>query len=267
MRMNVLFSENNMNAVAEFSEDNHTFDTDVGEVAVINEGQDGATFIPSVSADGVLSWTNDGKLPNPVPVNIKGDKGDKGDPGKDGVDGLPWVDLGTVDDVIAEMDNLLEDGHYRLWTDDPFCYSLTVERVGDHVGQTYWSTEEGRGMLYFRSALFNGEEWEWLDDWIPHVTQDWLDQYAFKNHKHRQSMNADFATWINTFREGQYQIHVQAESKSYIVDQYVFNNKPVTTIHVCQRYFEVSEPWKVYARHGTTNGNYVLVAWDDWHEC
>lgn len=184
----------------------------------------------------------------------------------DGKDGIAWVDLGTFDDVMAEMDNLLEDGRYRLWTDDPFCYSVEVERVGDCVGQTHWSSEEGIGSIYFRTGWHNGEEWEWLTEWTPHVTQDWLNQYALKNHKHRQSLNADFASWIETFREGQYQINVQAESKSYIVDQYVFNNKPVTTIHVCQRYFEITEPWKVYARHGTTAGNYVLVDWDDWME-
>lgn len=43
-------------------------------------GNDGTTFVPSVSADGVLSWTNDGGLENPAAVNIKGEKGDKGDP-------------------------------------------------------------------------------------------------------------------------------------------------------------------------------------------
>lgn len=50
----------------------------------INIGEDGATFIPSVSDDGVISWTNDKDLPNPEPVNIKGEKGDTGEPGKDG---------------------------------------------------------------------------------------------------------------------------------------------------------------------------------------
>lgn len=39
------------------------------------KGDDGATFIPSVSADGVISWTNDKELPNPEPVNIKGADG------------------------------------------------------------------------------------------------------------------------------------------------------------------------------------------------
>lgn len=32
----------------------------------------GATFTPSVSDDGILSWTNDGFLENPEPVDIKG---------------------------------------------------------------------------------------------------------------------------------------------------------------------------------------------------
>ena len=56
-----------------------------------SNGDGGATFIPSVSADGVISWTNDKGLPNPEPVNIKGVKGDKGDKGKDGADGYTPV--------------------------------------------------------------------------------------------------------------------------------------------------------------------------------
>lgn len=33
-------------------------------------GTDGVTFVPSVSAAGVLSWTNDGGLPNPPGVDL-----------------------------------------------------------------------------------------------------------------------------------------------------------------------------------------------------
>lgn len=50
------------------------------------DGEDGATFTPSVSSDGTLSWSNDKGLANPASVNIKGEagaagaKGDKGDP-------------------------------------------------------------------------------------------------------------------------------------------------------------------------------------------
>ena len=55
--------------------------------------KDGTTFTPSVSDEGVLSWSNSDGKDNPAAVNIKGpkgdpgDKGDKGDPGKDGADG------------------------------------------------------------------------------------------------------------------------------------------------------------------------------------
>lgn len=40
-----------------------------------NSGEDGATFTPSVSSSGVISWTNNGGLVNPEPVNIKGGTG------------------------------------------------------------------------------------------------------------------------------------------------------------------------------------------------
>ena len=41
-------------------------------------GANGVTFTPSVSGGGVISWTNDGGLPNPSSVNIKGDTGATG---------------------------------------------------------------------------------------------------------------------------------------------------------------------------------------------
>lgn len=52
----------------------------------------GATFIPSVSEAGVISWTNDKGLPNPSPVNIKGPQGIQGIqgvPGQQGEQGIP----------------------------------------------------------------------------------------------------------------------------------------------------------------------------------
>ena len=52
--------------------------------------KDGTTFTPSVSDEGVLSWSNSDGKDNPAAVNIKGPKGDpgaKGDKGKPGKDG------------------------------------------------------------------------------------------------------------------------------------------------------------------------------------
>ena len=70
------------------------------------DGEDGATFTPSVDSKGNLSWSNNKGLTNPTTVNIKGnkgdtgaqgiqgeqgekgDKGDKGEDGSNGKDGL-----------------------------------------------------------------------------------------------------------------------------------------------------------------------------------
>lgn len=52
----------------------------LGEMDLTGAVVRGATFIPSVSDDGVISWTNNQDLQNPESKNIKGPKGDKGDP-------------------------------------------------------------------------------------------------------------------------------------------------------------------------------------------
>jgi hypothetical protein len=43
------------------------------------DGADGVTYLPSVSPQGVISWTNDGNRANPSPVNIKGEQGEQGE--------------------------------------------------------------------------------------------------------------------------------------------------------------------------------------------
>ena len=52
-----------------------------------DSGEDGATFTPSVSEDGTLSWTNDKGLANPSPVNIMGPEGPQGIQGIQGIKG------------------------------------------------------------------------------------------------------------------------------------------------------------------------------------
>lgn len=50
-------------------------------------GVDGVTFTPSVSSDGVISWTNNGGLSNPPSMSIRGPQGVKGDKGDVGARG------------------------------------------------------------------------------------------------------------------------------------------------------------------------------------
>lgn len=59
-----------------------------------SNGQDGATFTPAVSKAGTLTWTNNGGLPNPDPVDIMGPTGATGAPGPVGA--TPQLTIGTV---------------------------------------------------------------------------------------------------------------------------------------------------------------------------
>lgn len=77
-----------------------------------SQGQKGATFTPTVSADGLLSWTNDGGLLNPSPVNIMGKDGEDGQTPQKGVD--YWTDADKAEivrDVVEKVDG---DGGYEL---------------------------------------------------------------------------------------------------------------------------------------------------------
>ena len=73
-------------------------------------GEDGATFTPSVSSSGVISWTNDKGLTNPAPVNIKGKDG------KDGKDGSSYMSPPIFANSISECTDtsklyVLPDGY------------------------------------------------------------------------------------------------------------------------------------------------------------
>lgn len=61
-----------------------------------SQGPRGVTFTPAVSAEGDLSWTNDGDLSNPGTVNIRGPRGLQGVAGSQGPAG-PTGPAGTTD--------------------------------------------------------------------------------------------------------------------------------------------------------------------------
>ena len=77
-----------------------------GLVVPFRVGIDGVTFTPSVSVDGVISWTNDGGLVNPTPINIKGQTGDNVEFRTDGgyvqwkpTTGSTWTNLIAIADL------------------------------------------------------------------------------------------------------------------------------------------------------------------------
>ena len=56
-------------------------------IDLANTLKDGVTFIPSVDENGVISWSNNGGLPNPEPINITGPQGETGPQGPIGATG------------------------------------------------------------------------------------------------------------------------------------------------------------------------------------
>ena len=79
-----------------------TFDVMDGEDGTDGtDGTDGVTFMPTVSSAGVISWTNDGGLPNPDSVNIKGPAGQDGTNGQDGAAAGFGVPTATVDGNVG----------------------------------------------------------------------------------------------------------------------------------------------------------------------
>lgn len=73
-----------------------------------DKGATGSTFIPTVSSEGVISWSNNGGLANPSSVNIRGPQGIQGIAGINGKDGTngkdgvtPTLSLNANGELIA----------------------------------------------------------------------------------------------------------------------------------------------------------------------
>lgn len=100
-------------------------------------GADGVTYTPSVSSEGVISWTNDGNRQNPSPVNIKGPAGpagadgQQGPAGQDGQDATPDLIAAAYEDLTYPVSagTLCYNGEvlYRAKQDIPTSESWTAE--------------------------------------------------------------------------------------------------------------------------------------------
>lgn len=76
-------------------------------------GAQGATFTPTVSAAGVLSWTNNAGLSNPSPVDLTGPQGPAGQDGQDGDTPVRGTDYWTAADIAqikAYVDSAILNG-------------------------------------------------------------------------------------------------------------------------------------------------------------
>lgn len=94
----------------------------------------GATFTPAVSEDGVLSWTNDGWLENPEPVNVKGPQGERGLQGEQGPHGIqgPRGPRGEIGNVM-----------YATFYIDPNTGELTMNTPDGYTGPGFEINSKG----------------------------------------------------------------------------------------------------------------------------
>ena len=111
--------------------------------------RDGATFTPSVSADGTLSWTNNKGLVNPEPVNIKGPPGPQGQQGEPGA--AATVTVGTVPTGAPGTDAIVTNSG----TESAAVLDFTIPKGetgagipdGGTVGQLLGKTEAGTAWI------------------------------------------------------------------------------------------------------------------------
>ena len=115
--INARFEESSQNIDPKFQENEQNISPNFGETQLVHDGVNGATFIPSVSDEGVISWTNNGDLPNPKPVSIKGnagEPGEKGDRGEDGYTPIKNVDYFDGKDGEDGKTPYIQDDYWYL---------------------------------------------------------------------------------------------------------------------------------------------------------
>lgn len=155
-----------------------------GTISVeITQGDNGATFTPSVSEEGIISWTNDQSLSNPDPVNIKGPKGDKGDPGS-GTTEL----VGTQDEPIV-LSTIRNPGVYKI--------SGYIKNTNTATANNY---DSGSAIIFYVEKDRSGN-----------VTQ------RYYNSNEALSMNArvGFSSSLDTMLNSNFSTYRSADSLSY----------------------------------------------------
>ena len=138
--------------------------------------KDGTTFTPSVSDEGVLSWSNSDGKDNPAAVNIKGPKGDpgakgdKGKPGKDGASELFIVNVqaqsGAGGYTITSHNKTYEqiDAAYKAGKQVLIAFTVTNEN-NTFLIPLGIATETDYEFLVFANAVFyvyvdNTDTWD-----------------------------------------------------------------------------------------------------------
>lgn len=189
-------------------------------------------------------------------------------------------DLGEVDlsqyndDVFEFISTLTSEGEYKFVDSyDGFTWLVNVVWLGDYlVGQSYCYSEEGYEYIYYRSGYYNEDTdtYTW-NNWTSFLTSSQgLELFALKNHVHYNNVTTAYTirTYLDRFTgNGDYRITSNADKELYIFSGYYHNISVngVAQYRRSQRYYSISEPWKVYSRFGLYNPSTKKVTWNAWH--
>ena len=178
------------------------------------------------------------------------------------------------DDVFEFISTLTSEGEYKFVDNrDYFTWLVNVVELGDYlVGQSYCCSEEGYEYIYYRSGYYdeNTDTYSW-NNWISFLTSSQGQQlFAFKNHVHYNNVTTAYTirTYLDSFTgNGDYRITSNADKELYIFTGYYYNVSVngVMQYRRSQRYYSISEPWKIYSRFGLYNKSTKKITWNAWH--
>ena len=188
---------------------------------------------------------------------------------------LGVVDLSQYnDDVFEFISTLTSDGEYKFVDNqDGFTWLVNVVWLGDYlVGQSHCNSEEGYEYIYYRNGYYdeNTDTYSW-NNWISFLTSSQGQQlFAFKNHVHYGNVTTAYT--IRTYLDGligngDYRVTSNLDKELYIVTAYYYNVSVNGVIQYrrSQRYYSISEPWKIYSRFGLYNKSTKKIDWNAWH--
>lgn len=188
---------------------------------------------------------------------------------------LGEVDLSQYnDDVFEFISTLISEGEYKFVDNrDYFTWLVNVVWLGDYVvGQSYCNSEEGYEYIYYRNGYYdeNTDTYSW-NNWISFLTSSQGQQlFALKNHVHYGNVTTAYTirTYLDGFTgNGDYRITSNLDKEIYIFSGYYYNVSVngVMQYRRSQRYYSISEPWKIYSRFGLYNTSTKKITWNAWH--
>lgn len=148
-------------------------------------GENGATFIPNVTGDGDLTWTNDKGLPNPEAVNIKGERGETGESGQPGISAGFGQVTATIDDTIGNPDVIVETSGDNTAKNFSFLFSGLKGEKGDpgtneideSTITSFSGIIKGNG-ANLTQALVNEDYAQPVQDGVYTLTTEWEGEYS-----------------------------------------------------------------------------------------